>query len=196
MEKIDIVKRLIRSNNYQQIERVYLRCIELGIHVNRTALSRFAQKLELIDRAERQAKRKKNLSEFGFEPQTKTVYSNKQNADMALSAEPKTTNQTEHPAPQPVVAHQPPVVHSSQAQTTTTTLPPSTATDSPLLAISQESVSSLPVSSQENTKKTISYGEAKRRETEITFELGALKIKEHALLEELNELAQIIEDKH
>ena len=40
------------------------------------------------------------------------------------------------------------------------------------------------------------FAEAKRREAEITFELGALRIREHALLEELNILAAIIDEKH
>ena len=58
MEKIDIVKRLVRANNYQHCDNTFKQCIELGIHVNREALERFSAKLELIDNAERQKARR------------------------------------------------------------------------------------------------------------------------------------------
>lgn len=41
--------------------------------------------------------------------------------------------------------------------------------------------------------KFMSYEQVKRRETEITFELGELKIKENKLLEELNKLAALLD---
>ncbi len=41
---------------------------------------------------------------------------------------------------------------------------------------------------------TMTYEQVKRRETEITFELGELKIKESKLLEELNSLANMLEN--
>ncbi|MFC3095705.1 hypothetical protein DRW07_07675 [Alteromonas sediminis] len=173
MEKIDIVKRLVRSHNYQHIENVYTRCVELGIHVNRSALTRFAQKLALIDRAERQVKKKKHLSDFDFEPKTQTFYAEKQTQEeyqLAADYEPEPQAQTYPVEPKPI---------------------PSPA------AVSVADIASASSANEvQNNKKVLSYGEAKRRETEITFELGALKIKEHALFEELNEIAQIIEDKH
>ena len=62
MEKVDVVKRLIRSHNYRDTERVYLRCHELGIHVNKTALYRFSEKLALLDKASRHAPARKTGS--------------------------------------------------------------------------------------------------------------------------------------
>jgi hypothetical protein len=41
--------------------------------------------------------------------------------------------------------------------------------------------------------KLMSYEQVKRRETEITFELGELKIQENKLLEELNKLSAMLD---
>ena len=52
VEKVEMVKRIIRQNNYHQYEKTHTQCVELGLNVNRPALDRFANKLELIDKAE------------------------------------------------------------------------------------------------------------------------------------------------
>lgn len=45
------------------------------------------------------------------------------------------------------------------------------------------------------TPDTMTYEQVKHRETEITFELGELKIKENKLLEELNKLSKMLDSK-
>jgi len=44
--------------------------------------------------------------------------------------------------------------------------------------------------------RDMTYEQVKQREAEITFELGALRIKENALLMELNSLSERLKDKH
>lgn len=50
---------------------------------------------------------------------------------------------------------------------------------------------------QENnqTKHVMTYEQVKHRETEITFQLGEIKIKENKLLEELNKLSKMLDAK-
>ncbi|WP_240612766.1 hypothetical protein [Alteromonas flava] len=123
-DKVDLVKRLIRANNYRQYDKTLEQCHELGININRVALARFADKLELIDRAER----------------------NK--------------------------------VKREQEARTTAPAPRHTGTTTPLAT------------------RDMTYEQVKQREAEITFELGALRIKENALLMELNALSERLKDKH
>lgn len=124
-DKVDLVKRLIRANNYRQYDKTLEQCHELGININRVALTRFADKLELIDRAER----------------------NK--------------------------------VRREQQEASRQAIPP------------QHSPASTPLATRDMT-----YEQVKQREAEITFELGALRIKENALLMELNALSERLKDKH
>ena len=119
-EKVELVKRLIRANNYRQYDKTLEQCVELGININRIALTRFADKLELIDKAERSRAQRQN-------------------------AERQSGSQR----------------------------------------------SSLPLAPRDMT-----YEQVKQREAEITFELGALRIKENALLMELNSLSERLKDKH
>lgn len=114
-EKVELVKRIIRLNNYRDYERTHSMCVDAGIHINRIALDRFADKLELIDKAE-QAKAKQQAKK---RPSSSTT----SNADM-------------------------------------------------------------------------SYEQIKQREAEITFELGALRIKENELLKELASLSDRAKNKH
>lgn len=108
-EQVEVIKSLIRRNNYKEYEKVYDQCLDIGISVNLTSLARFCEKLELLDRADRS----------------------------------KRVDQ----------------IHQSKAQ----------------------------------ISKFMSYEQVKRRETEITFELGELKIRENKLLEELNKLADLLD---
>jgi hypothetical protein len=41
----------------------------------------------------------------------------------------------------------------------------------------------------------MTYEQVKRRETEITFELGELRVKENRLMEELNKLSLMLDSK-
>ena len=123
--KVDLVKRLIRANNYRQYDKTLEQCMELGININRIALTRFADKLELIDKAERSRQRREQ---------------EKREAEIVNSA-PK-------------------------------------AKPTPL------------------APRDMTYEQVKQREAEITFELGALRIKENALLIELNSLSERLKDKH
>lgn len=123
-DKVDLVKRLIRANNYRQYDKTLEQCTELGININRIALARFADKLELIDKAERSRMLRK---------------------------------QAEEPPAQPVSA---------------------------------------PIPQKNLAPRDMTYEQVKQREAEITFELGALRIKENALLIELNSLSERLKDKH
>jgi hypothetical protein len=148
MEKVDVVKRLVRSHNYKEIERVYARCRELGIFVNKNALHRFSEKLEHIDKVKRHSS------------------STLQIIDESTFSDPIMTTASK---PQAKTEHTLDVVE-------TELLSDSTVIEKPA--------------------GRMSPADAKKREAEITFELGALKIREHALLEELNELANIFDASH
>jgi arginine repressor len=110
-EQVDAIKQLIRQNKYKNNDITFQQCIRMGLSVNQHSLSRFAEKLELLDRAER----------------SKQINQDKQKT-------------------------------SSSGQ-------------------------------------TLSYAQVKQRETEITFELGELKIRENKLLEELNTLSKLLDVK-
>lgn len=123
-EKVELVKRLIRANNYRQYDKTLEQCEELGIHINRIALARFADKLELIDKAERS--RQSKQEQFNRDSQTGVINSH---------------------------------------------------------------LSGL-------SPRDMTYEQVKQREAEITFELGALRIKENALFMELQALSERLKDKH
>ncbi|MFT4940040.1 MAG: hypothetical protein ACI88A_003091 [Paraglaciecola sp.] len=61
-EKLDIVKRLIRQNNYRNHDTTYDQCTNIGLSVSRTSLARFAEKLELLDRLEKSKRLKEDPS--------------------------------------------------------------------------------------------------------------------------------------
>lgn len=124
-DKVDLVKRLIRANNYRQYDKTLEQCTELGININRIALARFADKLQLIDKAERNKMLRKQAEE----------------------------------------RQAPPVAAPYRSQ-------------------------------HDLAPRDMTYEQVKQREAEITFELGALRIKENALLIELNSLSERLKDKH
>ncbi|MFT5676740.1 MAG: arginine repressor [Paraglaciecola sp.] len=111
-EKVKLIKTLIRENDYKENQKIHEQCLKLGFSVNLVSLSRFSEKLKLLDRSER--------------------------------------------------------FKSSQNQTETAP----------------------------QTSQKMSYEQVRKRETEITFELGELKIKENKLLEELNSLSLYLIEKH
>lgn len=55
---------------------------------------------------------------------------------------------------------------------------------------------SAPIPQKNLAPRDMTYEQVKQREAEITFELGALRIKENALLIELNSLSERLKDKH
>ena len=109
--KVEKIKSLIRQNNYKNTENTYKQCMEYGINVNLNALSRFAEKLELLD----SAVRSRRLDQLHLE--------------------------------------------------------------------------------RNNVISTMTYDQVKHRETEITFELGELRVKENKLMEELNQLSKMLDSK-
>lgn len=64
-EQVEIIKQLIRQHHYRDNQKTYERCLHLGLSVNFNSLQRFAEKLELLDRAERakQGRTKQHNSE-------------------------------------------------------------------------------------------------------------------------------------
>jgi argininosuccinate synthase len=110
-DKVDTIKNLIRKNNYKNSEKTYKQCMEYGISVNLNSLSRFSEKLELLDRAVRS----RRLDQLHQEKN-----------------------------------------HGATMMT---------------------------------------YEQVKHRETEITFELGELRVKENRLMEELNKLSKMLDSK-
>jgi hypothetical protein len=110
-DKVEKIKNLIRKNNYVNSELTYEQCIKSGISVNLISLTRFSEKLELLDKADRSKR-----------------------IDM---------------------------LHLEKKQTPT----------------------------------MMTYEQVKHRETEITFELGELRVKENRLMEELNKLSKMLDTK-
>jgi hypothetical protein len=110
-DKVETIKKLIRQNNYKNSEKIYEQCVDFGISVNLISLTRFSEKLELLDRADRSKRLDK--------------------------------------------------LHRDKSQTPT----------------------------------MMTYEQVKHRETEITFELGELKIKENKLMEELSKISRMLDTK-
>lgn len=114
VEKVELVKKLIRSNNYNNHDTTLQMCLDAGINVNMPALVRFADKLALLDNID------KPQLDFDEEPNQNLLRG---------------------------------------------------------------------IQSGGFAKQNLGYDEVKRREQEITFELGALRIREHELLNELQSLS-------
>lgn len=53
VEKVEMVKKIVRDNNYSDYANAHRQCIELGINVNRPALDNFGKKLQKLDNAPR-----------------------------------------------------------------------------------------------------------------------------------------------
>jgi hypothetical protein len=110
-DKVETIKDLIRKNDYKNLEKTYNQCMDYGISVNLNSLSRFSEKLELLDRAVRTRRLDKLRQE------------------------------------------------------------------------------------KNNAHSMMTYEQVRHRETEITFELGELRIKENRLMEELNKLSILLDSK-
>jgi hypothetical protein len=162
-EKVELVKQLIRKNNYRQFERTHQQCISLGITVNREALDRFAEKLELIDKA--QKARSMRYYQHPVVDENLSV-TNKQGRQQAKS---------------------------QLAMSTQTHAP---ALSAPLYPRGEKSAPGYQSGISPVAVEDMTYEQVKKRETEITFELGALKIKESELLQELNSLSSRLKKSH
>jgi hypothetical protein len=110
-DKVETIKDLIRQNNYKNSEKTYEQCLSFGISVNLVSLTRFSEKLELLDRADRSKRLDK--------------------------------------------------LHRDKS----------------------------------HASRKMTYEQVKQRETEITFELGELRIKENKLMKELNDLSKLLDSK-
>lgn len=124
VEKVEMVKKIIRKYDYGNYEATHKECVELGLNVNRPALDRFGEKLQMLDS---QAKSKSKLL----------------------------FDEVESPSGQESIQ------------------------------LSDESTPSVDMSSNVSSGN---YGQFGSRADEITFELGALRIRENELLKELCEI--------
>ena len=49
VEKVEMVKKIIRKYDYGNYAQTHKECVELGLNVNRPALDRFGEKLQMLD---------------------------------------------------------------------------------------------------------------------------------------------------
>lgn len=164
VEKVELVKRVIRQNNYAQYDKTYQQCLELGLNINRPALDRFANKLELIDKAQL-SKRHYELSRL-----EQVAREEKQNSSIqqfASSGYQQNVHQAKYQDAAPSHSQRP-RIESPKPVT--------------------RNLKSRPV------KREMSYEQVKQRETEITFELGEMKIRENELLQELIRLTEMLDN--
>lgn len=174
-EKVEMVKRIIRQNSYHQYEKTHSQCLHLGLNVNRSALDRFANKLELIDKAIL-SKRQQELHKL---EQQERKSRQKQKSETSKSAmyqqevyEPDFSGaaELESRAPAKQVQRSAPAPKPSNKQ-------------------AKQRSTSTPA----RTQHVMSYEQVKQRETEITFALGELKIRENELLQELISLTEMLD---
>lgn len=196
VEKVELVKRVIRQNNYDQYEKTFRQCSELGLNINRQALDRFANKLELIDKAQlskrqyelqkleiakqqddrekaRNAERARQLKLQKKQQQNTQVSAESQRLkDIELDAHLDSMDESLDPMLDDVIDEAPRPEQRSRDRRSTDKRR----------------------ARQPSTKKTdLSYEQVKQRETEITFELGELKIRENELLQELIKLTEMLD---
>lgn len=125
VEKVEMVKKIIRKYDYGNYEATHKECVELGLNVNRPALDRFGEKLQMLD-SQAKSKSKLLFDEVDGDPEKES--------SIQLSPEP-----------------------------------------SPSMNLA-------------NNVSPSEYGKFANRSDEITFELGALRIRENELLKELSEI--------
>lgn len=49
VEKVEMVKKIIRKYDYSNFEQTHKECVEMGLKVNRPALDRFGERLQQMD---------------------------------------------------------------------------------------------------------------------------------------------------
>ncbi len=188
-EKVEMVKRIIRQNNYHQYEKTHSQCIALGLNVNRTALDRFANKLELIDKAN-MSKQQVELQkieqlEREAEQKRKELLS-QSHPSLESSSRQYKTSQAASP-----VEHVPLDNYDRNKQHLAPDIQPQTRQ----ITTPVQSVVMKRVTPTERSLNEMSYEQVKQRETEITFALGELKIRENELLQELISLSELLDSK-
>ena len=138
----------------------------MGISIDIDALSRFSNKLEVIDRAEL-AKKQNEIQEIQQAQMLSRASKAEPLPQQSHSPQPQ-IEKRQAPAPQPAAS---PSRVSKPNQ------------DHPVHRMRRGS-----------NHRELTYQEVKQREAEITFELGELKIRESELLEELITLSQMLDD--
>ncbi len=180
VEKVELVKRVIRQNNYDQFEKTHRQCLELGLNINRSALDRFASKLELIDKAQL-SKRQQELQKLDYAAQQAREERMRQHSAKPIYQQQVIDEQ--YPTPEELQAE--------RAQRNKTAPPP------PSQRVVSSNVSREPQQRTSRRPSThapeMTYEQVKQRETEITFALGELKIRENELLQELINLTEMLD---
>lgn len=166
VEKVEMVKRIIRQNNYHQCELSHQQCQALGLNVNLPALERFSSKLELIDRAAL-AKRQDTLHQIDIARHEQEV----QLADVAFGDSERLLATPNGSRTSSTVSQQGRVSQNTPRQ-----------------AKARKKLQ------KKDSHAQMSYAEVKQRETEITFELGELKIRENELMQELISLSVFLDN--
>lgn len=176
VEKVELVKRVIRQNNYDQYEKTHRQCVELGLNINRQALDRFANKLELIDKAQL-SKRQYELHKLEIAAQEQK----EKRQQVAKSHYHKSSVTQPNAKDRELDAH----------------LDKYEETFQPSQQVQRQKPESSPsrrkVARSVKAPIEMSYEQVKQRETEITFELGELKIRENELLQELIRLTEALD---
>jgi len=132
VEKVEMVKKIIRKYDYGNYEATHKECVELGLNVNRPALDRFGEKLQMLDS---QAKSKSKVM---------------LDTDVPDEPGPKGVIEVDGSGPKGVIDVGGP--------------------------------------DQTVAANTTNYSQFSSRADEITYELGALKIREAELLAELSRI--------
>ena len=171
-EKIEMVKRIIRQNHYADTEKSMQQCIEMGLVVNLSALKRFSEKLELIDRI-KLSKQQDELRQIETAQANTAISRYDVNAGNVVNAQ-----QTHHTEQSPAATLSSMTGLASKSDINQAMLIGQPSTRRP-----QRSV------------RDMTYNEIKQREAEITFALGELKIKETELLQELISLTEWLDKK-
>lgn len=85
-DKVEMIKNLIRANNYKDSQKTYEQCMNVGISVNFMSLTRFTEKLELLDRADRY-KRIEQLQQEKNQPSKALTYEQVKQRETAITFE-------------------------------------------------------------------------------------------------------------
>ncbi len=198
VEKVELVKRVIRQNNYDQYEKTFRQCSELGLNINRQALDRFANKLELIDKAQL-SKRQYELQKLEIAKQEQQEYREKaRNAERSrqLNLQKKQQQNTQVTAGSQRLKDIELDAHLDSMDESLDPMLDDVIEETPRPQQRSRDRRSIDKrrARQPSTKKIeLSYEQVKQRETEITFELGELKIRENELLQELIKLTEMLD---
>lgn len=212
VEKVELVKRVIRQNNYDQYEKTFRQCSELGLNINRQALDRFANKLELIDKAQLSKRQyelhKMELAEQEEKENMGHVRSEELNAQRLLGKKKQQRQRQQRLKQQQIQQSRQNSIDSQREKdleldahldSMSESLDPKL--DEPL----SDDVAPAPVTRERRkpqrqeprrssrNQPELSYEQVKQRETEITFELGEIKIRENELLQELIKLTEMLD---